>query len=213
MMFKEKNITKSSNLETNDSLSCYLGHTAQQNPHAYRAFYNLLREVKPSRILEIGTGMGGFTMFLKLTCSELGIDTDILTYDIHSNQGYQALEALGINVKIENIFNNRYSETKQEVVEYIQKDGTTVVLCDGGSKVGEFNMLAKFLKVGDIIMAHDYATNSEYFNSNIYMKFWNWLEIQDSDIDLCVKKYNLNSYMQDEFTPAVWVCKIRTINE
>ena len=58
-------------------------------------------------------------------------------------------------------------------------------------------------------MAHDYASTSEYFKENIYMKFWNWHEIQDSDIQESVEKYNLESFMQEQFTSAVWVCKIK----
>ena len=60
-MFNEENITRRSDLEQNDSLSAYLGDTAQQNPNAFKVFYNFISEVKPKRILEIGTSLGGFT--------------------------------------------------------------------------------------------------------------------------------------------------------
>jgi len=207
-MYTEKNITKKSNLELNDSLSCYLNHEAQQNHYAYEAFYNLLNTTQPSRILEIGTAMGGFTMFLRLICNDLNLNTDILTYDIN-DRGYKFLEENNVNVKIENIFYDNYSAVKQEVIDYIQQDGTTIVLCDGGYKIGEFNILSNYIKQGDIIMAHDYASNNEYFQENINMKFWNWLEIQDSDIQESVEKNNLKPFMKEEFTQAVWVCKIK----
>ena len=208
-MFKKENITRESNLAEHDSLSGYLGHVAQQNHYAYEAFYNLLNEVKPSRILEIGTAMGGFTMFLKLTCNDLNLNTPILSYDIHGRQEHLSLIEKGVGVRIENVFNDTYSDVKQEIIDYIQQDGTTLVLCDGGWKIGEFSLLSKFIKQGDIIMAHDYASTTDYFNNHINLKFWNWLEIQDSDIQSAVSSNNLEPFMQEQFTQAVWVCKIK----
>jgi len=208
-MFKKENITRESKLAEHDSLSSYLGHAAQQNHYAYEAFYNLLNEVKPSRILEIGTAMGGFTMFLKLTCNDLHLNIPILSYDIHGRQEHSTLIESGVDVRIENVFNDNYSEVKQEIIDYIQQDGTTLVLCDGGWKIGEFNLLSKFIKQGDIIMAHDYASTTDYFNNHINLKFWNWLEIQDSDIQGAVSSNNLEPFMQEQFTQAVWVCKIK----
>lgn len=208
-MFKKENITRESNLAEHDSLSGYLGHVAQQNHYTYEAFYNLLNEVKPSRILEIGTAMGGFTMFLKLTCNDLNLNIPILSYDIHGRQEHLSLIEKGVDVRIENVFNDTYSDVKQEIIDYIQQDGTTLVLCDGGWKIGEFSLLSKFIKQGDIIMAHDYASTTDYFNNHINLKFWNWLEIQDSDIQSAVSSNNLEPFMQEQFTQAVWVCKIK----
>ena len=207
-MFKKENITRRSNLEQHDSISCYLGHGAQQNPHAYEAFYNLFNTVKPARILEIGTAMGGFTLSLKLLCNDLKLDTNILTYEINNNN-YNSLREIGIDTRIENIFGDNYSQVKQEVIDYIQQDGITIILCDGGNKIKEFNLLSNYLKPNDIIMAHDYASNQEFFNESVNMKLWNWLEIQDSDISEAVSKNNLEPFMQEQFTQAVWVCKIK----
>lgn len=208
-MFNKENITKKSNLEQHDSISCYLGHGAQQNHYAYEAFYNLLSTVKPSRILEIGTAMGGFTMFLKFICNDLKLNTNILTYDIHGRHEHQLLKDSGIDVRIEDIFNGNYTQVKQEIINYIQQDGVTLVLCDGGNKIGEFNLLSNYLKPNDIIMAHDYASTPEFFREQVSMKFWNWHEIQDSNIQDSVIKNNLEPFMQEQFTQAVWVCKIK----
>lgn len=208
-MFKKENITRKSNLETNDSISCYLGHGAQQNPHAYEAFYNLLDTIKPARILEIGTAVGGFTIFLKLICNEITPNTNILTYDIHGRYEHESLKNLEIDVRIENVFTDDYSSVKQEVIDYIQQEGVTLILCDGGYKIGEFNLLANYLKTNDIIMAHDYASTPEVFNNSINLKLWNWHEIQDLDIQKSVEQNNLHPFMQEQFTPAVWVCKIK----
>jgi tRNA A58 N-methylase Trm61 len=203
------NITKKSNLESNDSLSCYLGHEAQQNPHAFEVFYNFLEKEKPKRIIEIGTALGGFTMFLKLSCNELGLNTEIVTYDINGRHGYKLLREVGVDVRIENIFYEDYKEVKQDVINYIQEEGVTAVLCDGGYKIGEFNLLSQFLKKGDFIMAHDYAESEKTFVDKIDKKYWNWLEIQDTDIKESVDRYNLISYNKEDFDKAVWVCKVK----
>lgn len=209
-MFKEENITRKSNLAEHDSLSCYLGHAAQQNPNAYKTFYNFFETVKPSRILEIGTAMGGFTMFLRLCCDDLNLKPIIKSYDIYDRYpDYDVIRKKDIDIIIENVFNNDYSSVKQEIIDYIQQDGTTVVLCDGGYKIGEFNLLSKYIKSGDFILAHDYASTTEYFNEHVNLKLWNWLEIQDLDIQEVVNNNNLEPYMHNQFQEAVWVCKIK----
>lgn len=209
-MFSEENITKKSNLAEHDSLSSYLNYAAQQNHHAYEVFYNFLENTKPSRILEIGTALGGFTTFLRLSCNDLNLQTEIKSYDIYDRgYDYDILREKNVDVIIENIFNNSYTTVKQDVIDYIQQDGTTIVLCDGGYKIGEFNLLSKFIKPGDFILAHDYAPTVEYFKEHINLKFWNWHEIEDSDIQESTDKYNLEPFMQDDFEKAVWTCKIK----
>ena len=83
------------------------------------------------------------------------------------------------------------------------------MLCDGGSKKNEFRILSDYLKVGDVIMAHDYAPNEEYFQEHINNKIWNWLEIQDNDINEPSLRNNLIPYMEDDFRQVVWACKIK----
>jgi cephalosporin hydroxylase len=207
--FNPENITKKSNLEVSDSISAYLGHSAQQNHYAYESFFNLLKEVKPSRIVEIGTGMGGFTLFLKMCCDDLELNTKIVSYETNGRDSYEFIRNNGIDVRVKNVFFEGYASAEQELIDLIVEDGVCLVLCDGGHKISEFNLLSKYIKNGDIIMAHDYASNQQYFKENIEYKYWNWLEISDNDIEDAVVSNNLHSYMQNEFNQAVWVCKIK----
>lgn len=202
-------IFKRSNLEANDSITTYNGWGAQQNPYAYEAFFNLLKENKPKRILEIGTALGGFTRFLKYSCNELDLDCEILTYDIYGRQDYNDMINEGIDVRIENIFNDDYTSVSKFVQEFINRDGLTLVLCDGGNKILEFNILSNFLKSGDIIMAHDYASDHEKFVNEVNLKYWNWHEISEQDIKDACERNNLTPYRQEMFDNAVWVCKIK----
>jgi len=210
MSFNKEKITRKSNLENNDSLSAYDGHTCQQNHHCFEAFFNLLNEVRPARILEIGTSLGGLTVYLKEMCNELGLSTEIRTYDVVEYPWYNDIKDMGIDLRLENIFNNDCTEVlDSEVIDYIQQDGITLVLCDGGNKIGEYNLFSDYIKVSDIIMAHDYAYDSEVFQEKVFNKLWNWHEISEDHISECATRNNLIPYMQEFFDKAVWVCKVK----
>ena len=205
----QENITKFTDLTKNDSLSAFKGHTAQQSHNAYQVFYDFISEVKPVRILEIGTALGGFTEFLKIITDELNLNTKILSYDISERPWYNQMIEKGIDVRVENIFNEDWSGVKQEVVDFVQQEGLTLVLCDGGWKIGEFKIFSKLIKNGDYILAHDYSVSKEIYELEIKDKVWNWCEITESDIEQSVVENNLKSYNQDKFSQAVWVCKIK----
>jgi hypothetical protein len=202
-------ITKEVNLIMNDGLSSYMGMASQQNHNVYEVFYNFLNDVKPKRILEIGTALGGFTQFLKKVSDESQLDINILSYDIYEMTWYQTMIQNDIDVRVENVFDSNYQSVKQEVIDFIQQGGITLVLCDGGNKVGEFNLLSNYIKEGDFIMAHDYADNRENFDTNFNRKIWNWHEIQDSDINESCLRNNLKSYNKEIFDSVVWVCKTK----
>ena len=205
----EDKVYKKSNLEHNDSISTYDGWGAQQNPNAFEVFYNFLNEIKPLRILEIGTSLGGFTSFLNYATKRLNIPCNILSYDIHFKDWYNDMINEGIDVRVENVFNHHYTEVKQEVIDFIQQDGMTLILCDGGSKIHEFKILSNYMKNNDFIMAHDYSQNKETFKENVYMKIWNWHEIEDKDIQEACDTNNLLSYNQEIFNTIAWVCKVK----
>jgi predicted O-methyltransferase YrrM len=186
----------------------------QQHKNVGKSFTKLLNEVKPKRILEIGTASGGLTLLLRDILDELSLnDTILRSYDVIDKHYLHEQISNGKNIEviIKDVFNHQYSELKEknEIIDFIQGDGVTVVLCDGGSKKNEFNILSNYLKHGDIIMAHDYSPNDELFNQKIKDKIWNWLEIQDSDITDCVERNNLSPFMVEEFMDVVWVCKIK----
>lgn len=207
MSFDITNITKKSNLDENDSISCYSGHCAQQTHLAYQTFFNFIKDATPARILEIGTAQGGFTAFLKTCCNYLNLNTHIRSYDVvEPGWSFQSLRDMGVDVRVENIFNPTFTEVDSEVIEFIQGSGVTIVLCDGGWKIGEFNLLSKYIKSGDFILAHDYAETAEIFQQDIYKKIWNWKEITRNDINLAMLENNLEKYQPHVFENAAWVC-------
>jgi cephalosporin hydroxylase len=134
------NITKTSNLTENDSLSAFDGNMAQQHHNVYSTFYKLIDDTKPKRILEIGTALGGFTMFLKKVVDSFNLDTKILTFDISARPWYDDMKKMGIDVRVEDIFND-YQDIPNEIKNFIKQDGLTIILCDGGDKIREFKLL------------------------------------------------------------------------
>lgn len=192
----------------NDGLtrSAYLGHTLQQREEAMGAFKNLIEKSPPKRIIEIGTGYGGLTIFLRDQTKTIG---DIYSFDILERESHKHVKESGVNFSTENIFKdvrdwNRF-EVKEEYEELF-KVSPKIVICDGGHKKGEFNGIAKHLISGDIIMLHDYSTNKETFDS---LNVWNWLECQYSDIKVICEEYNLKPFMHEEFLNVAWGCFIK----
>lgn len=185
-----------------------------QHQNTPKVFKQFLSQVKPDRILEIGTFHGGLTLCLRDIMDELGLQNNpIRTYDIHEQEFLKPLVVnRNVNVFTKNLVNSDYSdwantESKNEIINYISQDGVSLVLCDGGCKKCEFNLMAPLLKTGDIIMAHDYAPNPEYFQEHIKNKTWDWHEIMDEDIIEGSQKYNLQPYYQDLMQNIAWCCR------
>jgi len=183
-----------------------------QHPNVIDVFDKLIESIKPKRILEIGTADGGLTLLLRDLLNKHNLkDSLIRTYDILEQVNLKNKNVENIEIITKNTFNYEYSklEYSDELKEFIQMDGKTLVLCDGGSKINEFRLISPFLKIGDVIMAHDYAHDEKTFKKEIENEIWNWHEIQYSDIKESCEKNNLESYMIDEFQKVVWVCKIK----
>jgi cephalosporin hydroxylase len=191
----------------------YDGLSIQQHFKVVKPFCDLINNVKPSQIIEIGTAAGGLTLMLRdiLDIYDLN-ESSLFTYDLYTpNYLIDRINKDNINIVYysNNLFSENYDDlvSTEEIKNLIQRQGRTIVLCDGGSKKNEFKLLSKLLKSGDIIMAHDYSPNQEYFDLNIKNKIWYWLEIQDTDIIPSINENNLIPYMEDEFKNVVWVCK------
>jgi len=189
----------------------YKGVTCMQARGIDEKLKVLFQNKKPVRILEIGTASGGLTLLIRDVLDECGLeDCDVRSYDVIDTSHNYLLNDR-IDFRMESLFNLPYSDLvdHEELPNYIQGEGVTIVMCDGGSKKNEFNIFGRYLKPGDIIMAHDYSPSMEYFEEHVNGKIWDWCEITDADIEKSVKDNNLDPYMPDEFQEVVWVCKIK----
>lgn len=188
----------------------YKGLTAQQHEDVFVTFQEFLAEIKPARILEIGTAGGGLTLFLRHTLNSIGLESSIIrSFEVHEMEWYNNIRAENIDIRIINVFDHAYLslEKPEEIVPFIQEDGVTLVLCDGGHKIAEFNTIAPHIKVGDYIMAHDYVDLWENFKENYVGKIWDWCEIEEKYIEKISIEHNLIHVNKEKFDKVVWVCK------
>jgi cephalosporin hydroxylase len=176
----------------------YKNLIAMQSNLAFEMLDSLLESERFDNVIEIGTAFGGLCLFLYERSQEYNYN--FLSFDIADRIG---IENLNIeNRKIMDVFCD-------EAVVLIKdriKEGKTLILCDGGNKIAEFNYFSKLLKSGDFIMAHDYAESSEYFNCNIKDVYWNWCEITDTNISESLAI--LQKYIKIDFCKSAWLCCI-----
>jgi len=178
-----------------------------QNDYVFDVFDSFFNDIKPLNVLEIGTALGGFTCFLRHLLDTYSPSGRLLSYDIADRPWFNDLRKYNIDIRVENIFFENYTSVLSEVVDFIQSPGVSVVLCDGAYKAHEFNLFAEFIKPGDFILAHDYSKTLDFFEEQVKGKYWNWCEIQESDIEDSVSRYNLINYDEDNFYKSVWACK------
>src|SRR5437899_435767 len=81
----------------------YKGLIAQQHISAFRTFIRFLTEIKPRRILEIGTGGGGFILFLRDVLDSISLEDSVVrTYDVVDDTCDQVLRENRIDVRVVN---------------------------------------------------------------------------------------------------------------
>ena len=108
--------------------------------------------LKPARIIEIGTDRGNLSMYFHLLCRS--INAKFYTYDIVDNTDHSQLKnAMGLydSFRLSSCW-----DEEQDIRKLIESPGRTILFCDGGDKIREFNTFASSMKVADIIGCHDW---------------------------------------------------------
>ncbi len=109
----------------------YKGLTAQQHNDAFDVFKTFITEIKPKRVLEIGTAGGGLTLFIRDTLNEIGLqDTPIKSFDVVECQWYNDIRKE--NVEINNIL-IKFMGSKLET-------GETAKVAIGPTKINALNI-------------------------------------------------------------------------
>lgn len=159
---------------------------ALQPPNVAEVFETLFKSCKPDLIIEIGTKHGGLTTVLCEFCPT----AEIHTYDITDE--HRSVERATFHKQ--NVF-----EAESEMAAMIGRKKTcSMVVCDGGNKVKEFQTFAKYLKKGDFILAHDFDPNT--------CEGWVWKEISEADIAETVSQYKLSPFQKTLMATAAWCC-------
>lgn len=189
----------------------FLGGIMSQTPDTPKVFSKLLEKMRPQQIIEIGTFKGGLTCLLGLyglihRCDVYTFDSGTARTYAHNSIPHHAFDMLSIEFLPYDVF-TRVGEIGEQL---IQLNGPTLLLCDGGNKPREFNTFAKYLKPGDVIMAHDYSRSPDHFEEE-QKKRWRWAhEIMDHHISETVEKCGLKPHpMYDEFCREAWLCMVK----
>lgn len=180
----------------------FLGLKMAQSKFAVPVLDDFLITIKNlGQIIEFGTYAGGFSVFIHLACKARG--SKFVTYDVKEEylEQQELFNQLHIDYRLQSVFN-----VELDIKDLIQGPGTTVLICDNGNKVREFNTFAKYLKVGDFIMAHDYSPDREYFKNEMRGIWWSSNEIIYEQIQQTVTDEGLVPYMADEWQKAAWGC-------
>lgn len=168
---------------------------AQQRPEALPFFAGFFQEIHVDRIIEIGTSHGGLTMWLRV----VNHHAQIISYDIREKGQFNLIRERDVDIRIQDVFT---SPAQEELTREIQKPGRTLLLCDGGDKIREFNFFSAALKPGDIIMAHDYSRDADTYK--VTGAIWPWWEIAWKHIKDAAAAHDLVQIMP-ESEEVVWI--------
>jgi cephalosporin hydroxylase len=124
----------------------YKGVAHQQTEPAFDVLKKIIVENSVTQIIEIGTGMGGCTVFL----SELA---PVLTFDIIDRTARQLIGMRDIEFRLQDVFDLHVMEA---ILDTINLSKRVFLMCDGGHKAKEVKIFAPLLKPGDIVFCHDW---------------------------------------------------------
>lgn len=187
----------------------FFGLVMQQNVHGAAALDRAFKRLEASgvevrRIVELGTGAGGLSVLLQLYALSRG--ADFVTYDVHPRTPTNAaFERLSIDLRVEDVRDPRVAA---EIGRMLEGEGVSVLVCDGGDKVGDATRFAEHLKPGDYVLLHDYAESRETFARDIDGKLWSWCEVtEDALRELDARGFE--EVLADVLHPAVWTCRTK----
>jgi len=168
----------------------------RQHVNAPKIFAEMFREVEYNRVIELGTGTGAFTYFLGSYQSG-----QVYTFDTTRPEHEDRLRRIQVRFKHMDVFAH-----EDIVANLITCPGRTLLLCDGGDKAREVNIFAKYLKVDDVIMAHDYAGTPAAFEANGY---WRSLEVVYEDVRATCERENLQPFWPKRMLQIGWLGRIK----
>ena len=169
----------------------------EQNCYAIAAFrYLFKKEGDIKRVIELGTGEGGLSQFLKDECSRRQIS--FRTFEAYPEK-CSACEKHG--------FISELIPNDEKVGELIGQKGRTILLIDSGNKAADIAKFAPYLKDKDVVMGHDYAKDRtigryKLRNTGIWRsQGWFLSNIRDNGV---IKNNNLEEFRPRVFWRAAW---------
>lgn len=138
----------------------FVGQEMQHNFFTHHVISRVLTANPQVRsIIELGTGHGGLTLYLKLWAARLGVD--VHTFDVHQyvmeDGAMPAFVRLGIHCHVMDIF----TDEAMQLIKSVIADEPTYIVCDNGDKPREFATYAPVIPSGSVISAHDWGEAGE----------------------------------------------------
>ena len=129
---------------------------------------------------------------------KLSDNATIHSFDVDASIGQRQISNKVNKVKFyeENVFE---TDTIELILNSSKKN--TIIFCDGGDKIAEFNKFSKLLKRNDLIFAHDFAIDLKSFETN---NVWDYFECNEGAIKQSIDTNNLKPLMQDIFLNVAW---------
>ena len=136
--------------------SSFCGIKVYQSWSALYLFELIFKTYAPRRVIELGTGWGGASLFMHFLAK--AYDSEFITYDktpayLEIGRGKVLFQKFGVDFRKADIFEPK---TIDEIRKLIEAPDRVFVYCDNGNKINEFNIYARFLKPDDIIGVHDW---------------------------------------------------------
>lgn len=179
-------------LKIEDSFPALFRHAAQSG--------------KKVNIIEIGTFKGGMTVILDTYAKMFDLDYKLTTFDIKDSliqeETKEIFRECGIIFELENTLSK---SGHGKIKAIIEEDTMCLIFCDGGNKTREINEFSKFMKIGDIILGHDYGYDAASFSK----KEWTAFELSFNGIRDAFHNHGLGFLLKPEMEESVWFCAKR----
>jgi len=178
------------NIVQNGSVTYMDGIHISQPINALKELNSIIKSF--DTIIEIGYYMGGLTYWFFKNKKETA---KIISYDVYDYNRVQYESNISFITK--DCF-----ASEDEIKNFIQSHGKTLLFCDGGFKEQEFNTFCKHLKKDDVIMLHDYYDDKQPEEYNSFSESAGWIyphESKYSSIEESIIKYDLKKFKYEEF--------------
>lgn len=219
----------------------FFGAFAQQNPAAFLSFNRLLNAHSFDTIIELGTHDGGLSTVFALYCylsKHTAWSTNEQEPSLYKNKTHHRSpkqfvtfdnvrrdeEAIAALKHLGALFMQQDTLFDEENIAGIrrmignEKNGTVLLLCDGGNKKRELELYGSALKPGDFVCLHDWAANKTVAAENAAKGIWHSHEVMWNDGigegqqfgigELC-HRYGIEHIYADEFDKVAWFVGVK----
>jgi cephalosporin hydroxylase len=166
-------------------------HTKQMKG-VTKAFDQFFIKEQFDTVIELGTGNGGFTLYIAEKCNEM--KANFYTFDIRqiiSSASLKKLKQFG------GTFFKEDTNKTDRIKNFIKDDGRILILNDG-DKINSFNIYCHLLKLDDYMFIHDYY----YKIPSIFDGVGTW---EDFENGLVTYNLSVSNYTK-MFEKYLWMC-------